>query len=285
MKNKAIVVVVLAVLGLIVLSSSAFTVDQTESALVLQFGNHKETITKPGLKFKIPLLQDVVKLDNRIRDYDATPTDIVTKDKKTIRVDNFAKWRIIDPLLFYQSVRNDAGAHARLDEIVYSELRVDVGSNNLSDIVSGQRSEIMATVTKRSDEKVRKYGFEVIDVRIKRADLPEANARAVYSRMVAERQRDAKRYRSEGEEEAAKIRSIADKEKAILLATAYSEAQTIMGKGDATALKIYANAYNLDPDFYQFTRTLEAYRTALRDKTTLVISPENDFFKYLKSIR
>jgi len=285
MKGKTILAIILVVVGLIVLSSSAFTVDQTESAIVLQFGNPKRTVTKPGLEFKIPFVQDVVKLDNRILDYDAAPTDIVTKDKKTIRVDNFAKWRIIDPLLFYQSVRNDAGAHARLDEIVYSELRVDVGSNNLSDVVSGKRSEIMATVTKRSDEKVRKYGFEVIDVRIKRADLPEANERAVYNRMVAERQRDAKRYRSEGEEEAAKIRSTADKEKAIILAEAYREAQTIMGEGDAAALKTYAAAYNLDPDFYQFTRTLEAYRTALRDKTTLVLSPESEFFKYLKSIR
>ncbi|NOZ86310.1 MAG: protease modulator HflC [Deltaproteobacteria bacterium] len=281
----SIVFLILAALAILAIYSSAFIVDQTNSAIVLEFGKPKKVIEGPGLKFKIPFIQQVVKLDNRILDYDAAPKDIVTKDKKTIVIDNFAKWRITDPLLFYQSVHNAAGAHARLDEIVYSELRVDVGGHNFDEIVSKKRSELMDEVTRRSDEASRKYGFEVIAVRIKRADLPEANEKAVYNRMIAERQRDAKKYRSEGAEEAAKIKSTADKDKAILLAEAYEKAQRIMGEGDAKALKIYADAFSVDPDFYQFYRTLNAYGTALKKKTTIVLTPDSEFLKFIKSYK
>jgi len=282
MNRKGILVFVTVVIAALLGLNTFFIVDQTQSAIVIELGKPVRTITSPGLRMKIPFIQDVFYFDNRILDYEADPKEIITKDKKTLVVDNFAKWRITDPLKFYQSVRDEKGAQPRLDDIIYSELRVDLGTKDLSEIVSGVRAEIMHIVTKASREKALTYGLEIFDVRIKRADLPTENEKAVYARMQSEREREAKRYRSEGEEEAQKIRSAAEKERQIILADAYKTSQAQMGKGDAAAFKTYAQAYEQDPEFFEFTRSMEAYRKAMKSGAVLVTDADSEFFKYLR---
>ena len=273
-----IAVVVLLLLGAL----PFFVVDVTQTAIVIQLGKPVRTITEPGLKLKIPFVQNVVYFDKRLLDYDAVSQDVITTDKKTLLIDNFSKWRIKDPLKVYEAFKTQQAALARLDDIIYSELRVELGRHTLSEIISKTRSEIMETVTSRANEKAGAYGIEVEDVRIKRADLPEQNEKAVFTRMQAEREREAKRYRSEGAEEAQKIRSEAEKEREILLAEAYKTSQALMGGGDAQAFKTYAHAYRQDQDFFEFTRSMEAYKKALDKDTTLVLSPDSEFFKFLK---
>jgi membrane protease subunit HflC len=280
--RKGIFLIVVLGAGVLLALNTFFTVDQTQSAIIIQLGKPVRTITSPGLQMKVPFIQDVVYFHNRILNYDAEPKEIITRDKKTLVVDNFAKWRILDPLKVYQSVRDEKGAQSRLDDIIYSELRVDLGTKDLTEIVSGVRAEIMQIVTKASTEKAATYGLEILDVRIKRADLPPENEKAVYARMQSEREREAKRYRSEGEEEAQKIRSTAEKERQIILAEAYKTSQEVMGKGDATAFKRYAAAYEQDPEFFEFTRSMEAYKKALKSGSVLVTNADGDFFKYLK---
>lgn len=280
-KKGILFILTLGVTALLALSAF-FIVDQTQSAIIIQLGKPVRTIISPGLQMKIPFIQDVVYFDNRILNYDADPKEIITRDKKSLVVDNFAKWRILDPLKVYQSVRDEKGAQLRLDDIIYSELRVDLGTKDLTEIVSGVRTEIMQIVTKASTEKASTYGLEILDVRIKRADLPTENEKAVYARMQSEREREAKRYRSEGEEEAQKIRSTAEKERQILLAEAYKTSQELMGKGDAAAFKTYAQAYEQDSEFFEFTRSMEAYKKAMKSGSVLVTDTDNDFFKYLK---
>jgi membrane protease subunit HflC len=275
----AVAIVVLTILG----ASPFFVVDVTQTAIVIQLGKPVRTITEPGLRMKLPLVQNVVYFDKRLLDYDAVSQDVITTDKKTLLIDNFAKWRIKDPLKVYEAFQTQQGALARLDDIIYSELRVELGRHTLSEIVSKTRSELMETVTARANEKALAYGIEVEDVRIKRADLPEQNEKAVFTRMQAEREREAKRYRSEGAEEAQKIRSEAEKEREILLAEAYKTSQALMGGGDAQAFKTYSQAYKQDPDFFEFMRSMEAYTKALDKDTTLVLSPDSEFFRFLKS--
>ncbi|MFQ5580918.1 MAG: protease modulator HflC, partial [Nitrospiria bacterium] len=201
-------------------------------------------------------------------------------------IDNFAKWRIVDPLKFYEAFRTQRAARSRLDDIIYSELRVDLGQHDLSEIISKTRSEIMATVTERANEKALVYGIEIKDVRIKRADLPEQNEKAVFTRMQAERGRVAKRYRSEGAEEAQKVRSEAEKEKEILLAEAYKTQQELMGKGDAEAFRIYAEAYGQDVKFFEFMRSMDAYKKVFKDgKSKIVLNPGSEFFKHLEGVK
>ena len=202
-------------------------------------------------------------------------------DKKHLVIDNYARWKIIDPLKLYQRVRDEAGAQERLDDIVFSELREEVARHTLTEIVSINRQKIMEKVHKQCDNKAREYGIEVLDVRIKRADLPAEVAHSVYARMKAERQRIAKKYRSEGEEEAVKIRATTDKEKTILLAESYRQAEKLKGEGDAEAIKIYAEAFEKDPEFYSFVRTLEAYEESLGRDTTVILSSDSEFFRYL----
>ncbi len=277
---------VIGILGFLILimvgGSPFFIVDIIQTAIVVQLGKPVRTITEPGLKFKIPFIQDVIKFDKRLLDYDSEPQDVVTRDKKTLVIDNFAKWRIVAPLRFYEAFRTEEAARARLDDIIYSELRVDLGQHDLSEIISQNRSDIMATVTRIANEKALEYGIEIKDVRLKRADLPEQNEKAVFTRMQAERGREAKRYRSEGEEEAQKIRSTAEKEREILLAEAYNKEQQLMGAGDAKAFKIYAQAYGQDAAFFEFLLSMEAYKKVLTSKTKLVLTPESEFFKYIQ---
>lgn len=285
MNKKIIIIVGTLIVLFIILSLSLFTVDEKQQAIILQFGEPIRTITEPGLNAKIPFIQTVSYFEDRLLEYDAAPTEIVTKDKKNLEVDNYARWEITDPLTFMQAVRDENGAQLRLRDIVYSELRVELGKYDLIDIVSVHRDTIMEEITKRCDEKSQKYGINIVDVRIKRADLPVENEKAVFQRMRAERIRQANQYRSEGAEEALKIRALTDKEKVIILADAYKIAETNRGEGDARALKIYADAFQKDPDFYRFLRTLDAYKKTLNNNTTVVLSTESEFFRLLESLK
>ena len=279
---KKIALIVLAVVVVLFLWFSLYTIDETEQAIILEFGKPMgETISSPGLHFKLPW-QSVIKFENRILEYDVEPQAIITKDKKKLEVDNYARWRIANPLLFYRSVRTLNGALSRIDPIVYSELRVELGKHVLSDIVDSNRVKIMETVSNETQIKLAEYGIDIIDVRIKRADLSKENERAVFDRMRAERLRIAKQYRSEGEEKALEIRAETDKEKTIILANAYKESQILRGEGDAKAVEIYAKAFQSDPKFYEFIRTLEAYEKVVDKKSTLILSTDSDLFKLLK---
>lgn len=285
MTRQSLLIAVLVVAGLLMLlgASPFFVVDVTQTAIVVQLGLPKRTITEPGLKFKVPFVQEVTYFDKRLLDYDSSPRDVITQDKKTIVIDNFAKWRILDPLKVYQAFRSQRGALARLDDIIYSELRVELGRHDLAEIVSTTRAQIMKVVTERSNEKAKGNGIEILDVRIKRADLPEQNEKAVFARMQAERERQAKQYRAEGAEEAQKIRSDAEKDREIILAEADKNAEQLRGEGDAKAFKVYADAYRQDPKFFEFMRTMEAYRKTFGDKTTtMVLTPDSEFLRYLK---
>ena len=276
--------IVLLVLGLFFATWKLvfFTVPQWMQAVVVRLGDPVRTVREPGLYVKLPFVQEVLYFDRRILDYDAQPRELLTVDKQQLVVDNYARFRIIDPLQYYRTVRNEAGAQSRLDDILYSNVRETLGRHTLREIVSEKRTELLEQVTKRSDENARGYGIEVIDVRVKRVDLPEKNEQNVFSRMRTERERLAKKFRAEGEEEARKITSGADKDVRILMADARKQADIERGTGDAQAVKIFADAYGRDPAFYEFVRTLEAYRKTLGEGTTLILSPSSDFFRLLK---
>ena len=260
-------IIILVLIG----SQSIFIVNQTEKALVIQLGDPVDKVFGPGLHFKIPLIQTVVRFDARVLDYEARAAEALTSDKKAIVLDNYARWRIIDPLQFYRSVRTIPGAQARLDDVVYSQLRAQVGRHSLTEVVSSKRSGIMADVTRRASDIMKEYGIEVVDVRIKRTDLPAENQRAIFGRMRAERERQAKQYRSEGQEEATRIRSDADRQKALILAEANREAQVLYGQGDAQAAAVYAAAYGKSPEFYSYQRWLDALRTSFKENSKMVL--------------
>jgi modulator of FtsH protease HflC len=282
-KQGFIIAVLVVVIGLFFLGASPlFVVDITQNAIVVQLGKPVRNITEPGLYVKMPFIQEVTYFDKRLLDYDTQAQDVITQDKKTLLLDNYAKWRIIDPLKVYQNFQTQRGALQRLNDIIYSELRVELGRHDLLEIVVDHRAELMKIVTQRSHEKASAYGIEIQDVRIKRADLPEQNEKAVFSRMQAERERQAKQYRAEGAEEAQKIRSEAEKDREIILAQAYKESEELRGAGDAKAFKVYADAYRQDTHFFEFTRTMEAYKKTFKDKSTLVMSPDSEFLHYLK---
>lgn len=281
MKTNSIIILI--VLIVIVIRMTVYTVDEINQTVVLQFGRPVKTVTEAGLHFKLPWpIQTTTFFEKRILSYDSAPTEILTKDKKNLNVDNFAKWRISDPLKFYVTVSDENGAQARLDDIIYSELREALGLHYLDEIVTSKRAELMEMVTQASDSSAQDYGIEVIDVRIKRADLPEQNERSVYQRMRAERKRIANKYRSEGDEEALKIRAVTDSLKVSIMAEAYRTSKIIRGKAEAEAIQIYAKAFNRDPDFYDFFRTLEAYKTIIDSNTVLVLPPDTELLKYLE---
>jgi len=285
MKRNLLIILSLAVLLVIVLSATVFVVDQTQQAMILELGKYKREIKTPGLKFRIPFLQQVTWFDLRLLEYDAESSEIITQDKKNLIVDNYTRWRIIDPLKYFQSVRNETGARARLDDIIYSNVRQELGRYTLTQIVSEDRSKIMGKITELSNQQALAYGIQVLDVRIKRADLPPENEKAVFGRMQAERQRQAKQYRSEGDEEAQTIRAGAEKEKSVILAEAYRSSQILRGEGDAKAARIYADAYNRDPQFFALVRSLDSYQKSLKEKTTIMLDPSSEYFKYLKNSR
>ena len=282
MNRKVIVLIVIIVVIAALLAGSLFTVDETEQAIVTQLGKFVREIKQPGLHFKIPLIQTVHKFEARVLEYDAAAKNIFTDDKKTLVVDNYARWKIIDPLKFYKTARTVSEAQSLLDDIVYSEIREELALHTLTEIVSVNRQAIMDKVAEQCDQKARlAYGIQVIDVRIKRADLPQEVTGSVYGRMRAEREKMAKKYRSEGEEESLKTRAKADKEKTILLAESYRKAEKLKGEGDAEAIRIYAEAFEQDPEFYSFVRTLEAYEKSLGKGTTIVLPSDSEFFRYL----
>ncbi len=271
------------VIAIILTGQTLFTVNETEQVIITQFGEYKRTVTEPGLTYKLPFVQTVNRFERRILVSDAPHAEYLTQDKKRLVADPITRWRIVDPLQFYKSVRDESGARARLDDLVFSELRREVASHTFDVVIGAKREAIMDAVATTARARAREFGIEVVDVRIKRADLPREVQSSVFARMQAEREREAKRYRSEGEEEAAKLRADTDKDRTIILATAEQEAQTVRGKGDATATRIYAEAYGKDPEFYAFLRSLQAYEQFVGKRTTLFLSADSDLFRYLGS--
>ena len=278
---KNLAVLIIAVI-LVTINLSVYTISMVEQAVITQLGKPVRNVDEPGLHFKIPFIQKITKFPNQLLDYDSAPTEILTKDKKNLLIDNYAKWRILNSLKLLQTVRDTNGAQSRLDDIIYSELRVELGRHNLIDIVSATRDEIMKLVTKRTNEKAKEYGISVLDVRIKRADMPQEIANSIYNRMRTERERIAKEYRAQGKEEAQKIRAKTDKEKIVLLAEAYKKEQGIRGEGDAESIKIYAKSLEKDPEFYSFIRSMEAYKVLFKEKSTMILPPDTEFFRFLK---
>ena len=275
-----------AIAVLILLTLSVFTVDQRQNAIVFQLGEIVAVKTKPGLYFKVPLLQNVRYFDTRILTLDsAEPERFITSEKKNVLVDSFVKWRIVNVKQYYVSVGGDeARALTRLAQTVNDGLRAEFGKRTVHDVVSGERDKIMEILRQKADQDARTIGVQVLDVRLKRVDLPQEVSESVYQRMEAERKRVANELRSQGSGAAEKIRADADRQREVILAEAYREAQKIKGEGDAKAAAIYAAAYGQNPEFYAFYRSLEAYRQSFKSKSdVLVLEPNSEFFKYLKS--
>ncbi|MBI1284889.1 MAG: protease modulator HflC [Thiobacillus sp.] len=286
-KHLGTLLIVLLV-ALVVLSASMFTVDQRQNALVFQLGEVVSVKTKPGLYFKLPLVQNVRFFDTRIQTLDSVdPERFITSEKKNVLVDSFIKWRVIDAKQFYVSVGGDENrAQIRLSQAVNDGLRAEFGKRTINDVVSGQRDEVMNLIRAKADQDARKIGVQVVDVRIKRVDLPETVSENVYRRMEAERKQVANQLRSTGAAEAEKIKADADRQKEVIIAEAYRDAQRIKGEGDAKASAIYAAAYGRNPEFYAFYRSMQAYRESFKNKSdVMVLDPSADFFKYMKNPR
>lgn len=282
MLKNPLLLVAIGIVVLALASQSFFTVHQTQKALVLQLGDPIDKVYGPGLHFKLPFIQNVVYFDARILDYEARSREAFTVDKKALVLDNYARWRIADPLQFYRTMRTIPGAQARLDDVVYSQLRALVGAYTLTEVVSSHRAQIMEEVTHKVAALMKPFGVEVVDVRIKRTDLPPENQRAIFDRMRAERERQAKQYRSEGVEESKRIRSDADRQRALELAQADRKSEIIRGQGDAQAAKIYAEAFGKSAEFFEFQRGLEALRKSLRENSRVVIAQDDPLLKPLR---
>ena len=273
------------IVAFVLLKQVFVIVDEREQVIVTQFGEYIRTIQKPGLALKAPFLHSAIRFDRRILVSDAPEAEYLSQDKKRLVADPVTRWRIADPLIFFKTVRDESGARARLDDLVFSELRREVASHTFATVIGTKREAIMDNVAKSAREKAREFGIEVVDVRIKRADLPKEVQASVFARMQAEREREAKRYRSEGEEEANKLRAQTDKERTIVLAEAEQTAQKLRGEGDATATRIYAEAYGKDPEFYRFVRSLQGYELFLGKRSTLLLSADSPLFHYLAGPR
>jgi membrane protease subunit HflC len=280
------IIIIIAGVILVSILSSLYTVDQREQAIVLQLGEAVRLVKEPGLHVKIPFVQNVVKFDNRILDLNARPNEVIASDQKRLIVDAFVKYKIIDPLKFYQTVREERVLRQRLNTNLDSSLRQVLGSVPLSALLTGERSDIMNNIQRNVAERSKEFGIDVVDVRIMRADLPQENSKAIYKRMQTEREREAKEFRAQGAEEAQRIRARAEKERTIILAEAEKKAQILRGEGDAEANKVFSDAFSLDEDFFAFYRTMQAYRNTLKkEDTTMVLSPENEFMKYFSDIK
>jgi membrane protease subunit HflC len=288
MRDKLSLFVGVLALLLAFAAMSLFVVDQRQYAVIFQLGEVKEVITAPGLKFKLPLIQNVRFFDRRILTMDTSePERFLTSEKQNVIVDYFIKWRIVDPKLYYQAVAGDEPrAILRLNQAVNAVLREEFGRRTVHDVISGERNTIMEQMRERADKDARSIGVEVVDVRLKRIEYPSEVSINVYSRMEAERKRVANERRSMGEADGEKIRADADRQRDIIVAEATRDAQVIRGEGDAKAAAIYADAYGADPEFYAFYRSLEAYRASFTDKNDIVVvAPDADFFKYFKAPR
>lgn len=270
-----------AIVVLLVAFNSVYVVKQTDQAIILQFGQPMRVVKEPGLRFKVPFIQDVVLYDKRLLNLDPPAQEVVLNDKKRLDVDSFTRYKIVEPLKFYKTVRTETQARSKLEEIVNSSVRKILGRTTLQELLSQQRTKIMADISTAVKVDAAQIGVSVADVRIRRADLPVEVLQAINARMKAERERDAKEFRAQGQQQAQQIRATAEKERTILIAEADKTAQIMRGEGDMLAINIWNEAANLDPKFYAFYRSLEAYRKSLgNDKTSLVLSPDNEFFNY-----
>ena len=263
---------------------SFFTVKEINQAIVLQFGNPKRVLNEPGLKVKIPFIQNVVFLDRRILSLDPQPEEVIASDQKRLIVDAYSRFKIVNPLKFYISVGNEMVARSRLATIINSRLRSVLGKHSLATLLSEERSKQMAIIQEGVNIEAEKFGITIIDIRIKRADLPQANSEAIYKRMQTEREREAKQFRARGAEMAVTITSTADKEVTVILANANKQSEIMKGEGDGIRNKIFADAFGQDPEFFSFYRAMQAYETALiGGETSLILSPDSDFFKFFGS--
>jgi len=278
------VVAVLALAVLIVAWSSLFTVYQTQQALVIRLGNPVRVVSVPGLHFKAPFIDNVISVDRRILDLEAPPQEVIASDQKRLVVDAFARYRIEDPLRFYQTLGSITGANSQLSILLNSALRRVLGEVTFTHVVRDQRAELMNRIQKLMDQESRSYGIQVVDVRIRRADLPEQNSQAVYQRMQTERQREAAEFRAQGAQRAQEIRSRADREVTVLVADAQSHAEQIRGEGDAKRNQIFAEAFSKDPGFFAFYRSMQAYETGLKSKDTrFLLKPDSSFFRFFNN--
>ncbi len=282
--NKIIIPLILVVAA--VSFFSIFIVKEINQAIVLQFGDPKRIVLKPGLNFKIPFIQNVVFLDKRILNLDAPPEEVIASDQKRLIVDAFARFQIVDPLKFYISVGNERVARSRLSTIINSRIRSVLGTQRLQTLLSADRTNQMALIQDGVNNEAEKFGIKIVDVRIKRADLPPANSEAIYRRMQTEREREAKEFRAKGAEMAITITSTADKEVTVILADAQKKSEIMKGEGDGLRNKIFADAFGKDPEFFAFYRAMQAYEKALiGGETSLILSPDSEFFKFFGNIK
>ena len=283
-KGKLILPVIILIAA--TLYFSIFIVKEINQAIVLQFGDPKRILMKPGLNFKIPFIQNVVFLDKRILNLDAPPAEVIASDQKRLIVDAFARFKIVDPLKFYISVGNERVARSRLSTIINSRIRSVLGTQRLQTLLSEERTKQMALIQDGVNTEAAKFGIQIVDVRIKRADLPPANSDAIYRRMQTEREREAKEFRAKGAEMAITITSTADEEVTVILADAEKQSQILKGEGDGQRNKIFADAFGQDPEFFAFYRAMQAYETALiGGETSLILSPDSEFFKFFGNIK
>ena len=282
---KKILLPIIIVLGAVAFFS-IFIVKEINQAIVLQFGDPKRIISTPGINFKIPFIQNVVFLDKRILNLDAPPEEVIASDQKRLIVDAFARFQIVDPLKFYISVGNERVARSRLSTIINSRIRSVLGKQRLQILLSADRTNQMALIQDGVNNEAEKFGIKIVDVRIKRADLPPANSEAIYRRMQTEREREAKEFRARGAEMAITITSTADKEVTVILAEAEKKSQVMKGEGDGQRNKIFADAFGRDPEFFSFYRAMQAYEKALiGGETSLILSPDSEFFKFFGNIK
>ena len=285
MKIPKLLLPAVVVIGVIVFQS-LFIVQEINQAIVLQFGDPKKIISKAGLNFKLPFIQNVVFLDKRILNLDNDPQEVIAADQKRLIVDAIARFKIVDPLKFYISVGNERVARSRLSTIINSRIRGVLGTQELATLLSTDRTKQMAIIQNDVNTEAKTLGIQIVDVRIKRADLPQANSEAIYKRMQTEREREAKEFRAQGAEIAQKIRSTADKDVTVLLAEANKKSEIMKGEGDGLRNKIFADAFGRDPQFFGFYRAMQAYEKALiGGETSLILSPDSEFFKYFGSVK
>ncbi|MBX3509028.1 MAG: protease modulator HflC [Parvibaculum sp.] len=287
-RSIAIGVAIVALFAAAIVYLSAYTVNMTQQAIVVQFGDPRAVVTTPGLHWKLPIIQNVIYIDKRILNlnHGTEPTEMIAKDRKRLDVDAFARYRIVDSLRFYQSVGDPRNVDSRLRPIFISSLRNVIGDNTLEELVRDNRAGLMQNIQQSFNRAAQQFGIEVIDVRIRRADLPVQNSQAIYQRMQTEREREAAEIRAQGNEEAQRIRSRADRDVTVILAEAERDAQIMRGEGDARRNEIFAQAYSQDPEFFAFYRSMEAYRESLKsDNTTMIVTPDSEFFRYFGAER
>ena len=276
----AVVGILLIIVGILA-TSSFFIVDQTEQALVLQLGEVRRVVREPGLWMKRPFIENVIDYDKRVLDFEPPPEELIVSDQKRLVADTYTRYRIVNPLLFYQTVGTEAGVRARLSALVTGSLRRVLGNVTLNDILSAKRAAIMLQIRDEVAAEAKPFGIEVVDVRLRRADLPEENSQAVFARMQSEREQQARQYRGEGAEAAQTVRATAERDRTVILAEAQRDGQRLRGEGDAQAVRIYADAFGQDKEFFVFYRSLQAYREALNGRdTSFVLAPEGNFFRF-----